>query len=229
MAARILAITLVAYAALVSAEDAAMEAALAADDLCLANGGEDCSMELRQLRGEVQEHQASELSQQEQQELEDREEAQAEAEEATAAETDVTDEASDEAEAQMSQEEQDAFEETLKLDAEDLEDETYRGRCRNGHDMKIWKNGGHRLFDKALAKFGRQCVAGVPCTKGLLHKKAGYTWKCAGCMAGLVACSASPKCIGVCIAGQTPACNHCVKHKCRPRFKRCSGLNAGGH
>eukprot|EP00933_Yihiella_yeosuensis_P041605 TRINITY_DN359_c0_g1_i8.p1 TRINITY_DN359_c0_g1~~TRINITY_DN359_c0_g1_i8.p1 ORF type:complete len:250 (-),score=64.29 TRINITY_DN359_c0_g1_i8:147-803(-) len=218
MAIRFLAI--VALAAVAVAEDVSLDTALAADDLCQANG-ENCGVELLQVKGEMKAA-AIEESQADA-------EADTEAEAEAYADADADADAEAEADTEMSQEEQDAFEESLKLDAADMEDESYRGYCRNRHDMKIWKNGGHRLFDKALAKFGRQCVAGVPCTKSLLHKKAGYSWKCASCMAGLVACSASPKCIGVCIAGQTPACNHCVKHKCRPRFKRCSGLNAGGH
>ncbi|CAE8591382.1 unnamed protein product [Polarella glacialis] len=181
-AALVLLFALFAFSGAALADDLADEqAALAAEDACLASG-EDCSLELRQLRAAKK----------------------------------VEFEAEAEAEAEAEESEEQA--------------EVGGARCMDDADQKIWTNGGHAKFDKDLEFCGRQCAAGYPCTRDCMKNKVKYSPGCAGCMAGLVQCSASPNCINQCISGQTPNCNACVKAKCRPKFFACSGLaGAGGH
>merc|ERR1719295_933008 len=177
--------------------EAPVEAALAADDVCL---GEDCGLELRQLRGELV---ADEFNQGFEQLLAEDE-----------------DEDEDEDEEEDDQEVEDV--------AEDEEaDELTGRRCFTKMDNAAFKKGGAKKFNAALEHCGRSCAAGFPCTKTCMHK-AGYSWGCSICAAKLVGCGRD-HCVNQCISNSfSPACQHCNKAHCRKSMQACSGRALGG-
>mmetsp|Transcript_8071 Transcript_8071/g.15075 ORF Transcript_8071/g.15075 Transcript_8071/m.15075 type:complete len:206 (+) Transcript_8071:89-706(+) len=196
-----LALLAAAFALTAVAEESSGEirSALSFDDACGSAGPEGCSLEMRQLRV-AQSSVSSEKQALEQMQNDADEEAQ-----------------------------EDAAHEDQRV-ATDPVVAAAVGKCLNAQDILIWNGRGKQAFDHDLAYCGRKCAAGVPCTKDCMHGEIRrYSLPCAGCMANLVQCSASPKCINQCITGQSPACNKCVKAKCRPAFVACSGLDAGGH
>jgi hypothetical protein len=120
-----------------------------------------------------------------------------------------------------------ADEEEEEDEDEEEDSELTGAKCRTGVDQKVWKSGGKRHFDAALNHCGRSCAAGFPCTKDCMRKR-GYTAGCASCMADLVGCGRD-NCLNQCISNdKSKACTHCVRVKCRPRMKRCSGMALGG-
>ena len=141
MAARALVMLgLLALAAFAAGEDA-VEAALHADDACLANGGEECSVELRQLRGELNtevEEEALQGDEEDEDEDEDAEDAEVEDEDAA---------------------------------EEDLDDMAKGKSCMTDMDNKVFKSTGGKGFNRALNNCGRSCAGGFPCTKSCMHKR----------------------------------------------------------
>eukprot|EP00933_Yihiella_yeosuensis_P055149 TRINITY_DN5383_c1_g1_i1.p1 TRINITY_DN5383_c1_g1~~TRINITY_DN5383_c1_g1_i1.p1 ORF type:complete len:229 (+),score=54.10 TRINITY_DN5383_c1_g1_i1:84-770(+) len=204
------------------------EAALAADDACLSDG-ESCGLKLLQVKGEIQSHEPGH-----DRGMPDHYSKKPSKSHIDARDKTVEQEPGEDGElASAAPRDPDRYAEpAAKLPAkllEDDDDESGTKKCRNHHDMMVWNGKGKIEFDRDSAFCGRRCAAGHACTASCLAEKRAYSKGCSNCMASLISCAASPKCINQCIAGQSPACNHCVRHKCRPAFKRCSGLNAGGH
>lgn len=199
-------------------EDVKLDSALAGDDAC--NGGaQECGVELRQLRGDVNRVDEEGIAEQSYTQASERD-----------TEAAAEDRALDSEEAQEEMAIDEGEEVAAEGDAEQEQDAGVTGgKCMTKQDLKVWVEGGGKLhYDTAMDHCGTSCAAGFPCTRDCM-KKHGYSTGCASCMAHAVECGRD-KCLGQCISNhKSPECLHCNKKRCRPVMKKCSGWAVGGH
>eukprot|EP00931_Biecheleriopsis_adriatica_P102198 TRINITY_DN7719_c0_g1_i1.p1 TRINITY_DN7719_c0_g1~~TRINITY_DN7719_c0_g1_i1.p1 ORF type:complete len:243 (+),score=65.02 TRINITY_DN7719_c0_g1_i1:95-730(+) len=201
----------VLFAILVSSNAAVPDSAFLADDACL--GGQECSLELRQLRGEVKEgEEDKKVNVEEATALQD----------ATAEEDDEEDEGNVEEDA----EEDEEYEEDA--DIENVGDLNPGKRCFHSKDKQMFKAGAKDWFTS-----GHRCMRECTFTKHCITTcmmKHGYSKGCSSCT-GLVVRCAHDRCGHICLLNSeepTKQCQACAKKKCGQLMKDCSGRDLVG-
>eukprot|EP00931_Biecheleriopsis_adriatica_P102200 TRINITY_DN7719_c0_g1_i4.p1 TRINITY_DN7719_c0_g1~~TRINITY_DN7719_c0_g1_i4.p1 ORF type:complete len:245 (+),score=65.49 TRINITY_DN7719_c0_g1_i4:95-736(+) len=196
----------VLFAILVSSNAAVPDSALFADDVCL--GGQECSLELRQLRGEVKEgEEDKKVNVEEATALQD----------ATAEEDDEEDEGNVEEDA----EEDEEYEEDA--DIENVGDMKPGRRCFTPKDKKMFKAGA-KHWATVMHKCNRECTFTKKCITTCMMKH-GYSKGCSSCT-GLVVRCAHDRCGHTChgdFEKLTKQCRACNKKKCGKVMQDCSG------
>eukprot|EP00931_Biecheleriopsis_adriatica_P102199 TRINITY_DN7719_c0_g1_i3.p2 TRINITY_DN7719_c0_g1~~TRINITY_DN7719_c0_g1_i3.p2 ORF type:complete len:236 (+),score=69.83 TRINITY_DN7719_c0_g1_i3:55-708(+) len=200
----------VLFATLVSSNAAVLDSALFADDPCL-GGEEECSLELRQLRGEVKEGQ------------EDDEEINVE--EATALQDATAEEDDEEDEGTMEEDEaeDEEYEDDADADIENVADMKPGRRCFTPKDKKMFKAGA-KHWATVMHKCNRECTFTKKCITTCMMKH-GYSKGCSSCT-GLVVRCAHDRCGHTChgdFEKLTKQCRACNKKKCGKVMQDCSG------